>query len=457
MLMLFLILIFRFSYANEDYVCHVDTTDTPPFYISDEYKQGNRYYENLRNLDDPDQVDTYLPRGSIVYIPPSFEELDTGENSRRPVKVLGTPKKEHEDRLDGQEGRKDDTGKYQHKRFKALGAGKKGKTRAKYGDVGYIHKNSLIKASKYTYRLKEDSKLFKTPAGKVLKGRNISFSMKDGKFQISRCCTPDTFEFKDVQETCFDDYKFKVETDDGALIGEYFTDQVSCSIFESLVPIENEIIEPMGFVLNQLRIENPGLSIGDLELIRPQQQWTGRKKPKKLRPLLVKIPVDPITNEGPFGSLHYNRDDKYSSDAFMHPTSLCGFNEALKKFSKQCTTPGCQVQFGDMYHSADWKVHSSHKSGECVDIRPLKKKNNGDWGITYKDKSQYDRKKTEMFIRTLKDAGAGYIVFNDPKIKTYISRDKEDPGKRRVHDDHIHVCFRKNSEKVKKACRDGIK
>jgi hypothetical protein len=122
--------------------------------------------------------------------------------------------------------------------------------------------------------------------------------------------------------------------------------------------------------------------------------------------------------------------------------------KVLEQHQKECTKPGCQVQFGDMFHLRDWGPHRYHGAGRCIDIRPLKTEDNL-MGTSYRS-TIYDREKTEKFINLLKKAGGTSVVFDDPKV----------PGVARTanqsHADHIHVCFDPKSKIVKKTCYQGL-
>jgi len=189
------------------------------------------------------------------------------------------------------------------------------------------------------------------------------------------------------------------------------------------------------------------MAIDQLELLPSKQNWRNGK-PVVTRQEMIKVKIDDETGEGPFNSFHYRPDDKVSSDLYLKPNSHCAFLRVLEQHNKDCTSMGCQVQFGDMYHSDSWGVHQGHDSGECIDIRPLRKMDDGNSGLTYRH-GRYDREKTKAFITLLKKAGARFTIFNDKQI-TGLSRDAS------VHDDHIHVCFGENREKVQTTCQQGF-
>ena len=81
--------------------------------------------------------------------------------------------------------------------------------------------------------------------------------------------------------------------------------------------------------------------------------------------------------EGPFGSFYYNPDRSSAPgiDQFINAEAGCTFMEVLKYWNKNnCPEDdGCQVQFGDMYHKTTWGDHSSHHSGNCIDVVSMRK------------------------------------------------------------------------------------
>ncbi len=420
------------------YVCQETTTPEAPFYISDEFRQGDLIWENFRDINNQNNKNQYIPKGSIVYTPQEFiEQMDESER-RIPVKVLSVPSKETEDNIRNAKKRR-----YQSIASKVNTTGNR--QRVESGSVGWIDKKSVRQASDFTFFVTKDSPLYKTKDGISLNDKPITLSMSNGKFDIERCCTPDTYE---GEEQCFDRYKFIAQGQDSEDAHFYMnTDKLECGFFEDLTPIANRIVEPMKSILNILRAENPKAAIDEIELLPAYHNW-GSGRPQLSRVEMVKVPMMD-GREGPFGSYHYKPDDRVNSDAYLKPTSQCAFLEVLKKHQQQCTTTGCSVQYGDAYHEDSWGVHSGHDSGECIDIRPFRKGDDTDAGLSYKW-GRYDRDKTKNFINLLKEAGARSIIFNDRRIPS-LSRDS-----RGVHDDHIHVCFGENQNKVQKACRDGL-
>jgi len=160
---------------------------------------------------------------------------------------------------------------------------------------------------------------------------------------------------------------------------------------------------------------------------------------------LVQMPMAPeAKNAGFCGSHHYGPDKPPGVDAYASPQTACAMLSVAQKWKKDfCPDPsmGCKIAWGDVSHrtKARFNGHVSHTDGDCIDIRPLRKGEFNDSGITYKN-SNYDREKTKQLIDLLKSSGASTVVFNDPKLKQKIIQG---------HAGHIHVCFKPNTTQQK--------
>lgn len=427
------------SENNILHICQDIQIEKQPFYISDEYRQGDKIWENLRNIDNQNLKDQYIPRGSIVYTPPEFVEKMNESTQRIPVKVLSIPSKENEDNIRNSKKRS-----YNSISSMASTGSLK---RVEAFSVGWIDKKSVRKASDYTFMVTKDSPLYRSPGKKVINDNYISLSVTNGKYDVKRCCTPDTYQ---GEEYCFDQYKFLVIDKDNNKLDELFIKEnmMECQFIRNLAPVANRIVEPIKSILGVLRVENPEMAIDELEMLPTYNTWYSGT-PKISRKEMVKFRLDTETGEGPFGSMHYRADDKVNSDAYLKPNSHCSLLQVMKKHKEDCKGAGCQIQFGDMYHHDNWGAHSGHDSGECIDIRPFRKSDDDNAGLTYRH-GRYDHEKTRKFIQLLKDAGARSTIFNDRKISG-ISRDSSG-----VHNDHIHVCFGENVSKVQETCKSGL-
>ncbi|MDC1174965.1 hypothetical protein OAT67_06205, partial [Bacteriovoracaceae bacterium] len=255
-------------------------------------------------------------------------------------------------------------------------------------------------------------------------------------------------------------YTFQALSKDQVVLEEFNINPLACQLLEHIQPVpkRKEIDSAVLNIMAKLGEEYPGFGIGegietdDIKLsgIRYLPEHKGSSISRIHRDYMVKIPLDPDTDKGPYNSFHYKPDDDNSSDTYLQPESLCAFTEVLKQFNKKCTGAGCQVQFGNFYHSPSWKTHKTHGSGHCVDIRPQRKNSDLDISLNYNttNTGRYSREKTRDLVDILVKAGGSPIFFNDKKIKgvTPLAR----------HSNHIHVCFKPERQKVKDACRKGL-
>jgi hypothetical protein len=428
------------STNNEpNFLCKSVKLEQTPFYISDEYKQKDKIWENFRDISNEQSSNRYIPRGSIVYSPSELVELSGISDRRVPIKVLTLPTLGNEENIRNSKKRS-------YNSIRSMIATTGDKDRATLYSTGWIDQKSLRKAGDYTFMVTKDSKLYKSPSGIEINDKQISLSYTDGKYDAIRCCTPDSFPGDTI---CFDRYKFQLKDNAGIVLDNFYVKNLECSFMQDLNPVPNRIVEPVKSILNLMRVENPKFAIDELELLPANQTWSNGI-PRIKRKEMVKMDYDQDTGEGPFGSFHYRPDDQQNTDAYLKPTSHCALLQVLKKHNENCSGEGCSVQLGDMYHNNSWGVHEGHGSGECIDIRPFRKADNDNAGLSFNSTSRYDRTKTKNFIQLLKDAGSRVIIFNDKQISG-LSRDSGN-----VHDDHIHVCFGENRDDVKKACRSGI-
>lgn len=471
--------------------CINSRTPIPPFYVSDTYKQGDKIYENFRDIEDESKVKKHLPKGSIVYTPPELFHLKTSSDFRLPVEVVSVPNEKLEKTLM--------KSRYYHCLEKTKsGACLRGEWRAKasyrrkiYGitrrdrvdpindnkkeNQGYLDKRSLKQVSDYVFILKNDAPLFTSPKGEVLNDKKISLKLdKEGNYSTRICCMRTSSEKSKKKELyCGETYLFEILDLNNQVIGQEAigTDQVACSILPFTYPIPKQNSIEIANVLKLLKGYAATEPSGDLdyfnediELIRKR---VGEGEASEIQ--LVKMPIDE-EDKGPYCSYHYRKDDSGSSDAFLKPHAQCTFLQVLKDFCDECKTAGCQVQFGDMHHDAEWRVHTSHGDGECIDIRPFRKSSDDNVGLTYLS-ALYDREKTEKFIDKLIQAGAQNIYFNDKNLlNKYNSDDKKKdllgenwadetishPSKKSGHSNHIHFCFKESNARARKTCKSGV-
>jgi hypothetical protein len=423
-----------------EFLCTEQQITDAPFYVSDEYRQGDRIWENFRKIEDDKAIDKYIPRGSIVYTPEEFIGME-GSSGRVPVKVLSVPPKEIEYRVRNSKSDR----RYSIEDTVADTKSLKGinRKRVKVNDVGWIGNDSLRKAKNHTFFVTKDAPIFKSPSGHIINDKAISLSYSEEGYDILRCCTPDTY---DGPLVCFDRYKYLLKSLTGVKLESFYIKKLECSFIQNLSPVSNNVITPIKSILNLMRVQNPNFAIDELELLPSYQNWSGTT-PKIERSEMIKMNYDDQTGKGHYNSFHYRTDDKQNSDSYMKPNSQCALLQVLKKHNEDCFSKGCQVQLGDMYHHDSWGAHQGHDSGECVDIRPFRKNDNDDAGLSYKNTGRYDGTKTKNFIGLLRKAGAREIIFNDKNITA---------SRLSNHDNHIHVCFGENRSKVKETCRNGV-
>jgi len=472
-------------------VCKRETSDVAPFYVSDEYRQGDKVWENLRALEDDSKKKYYLPRGSIVYSPPELYEFEPDNTARVPIEVLSVPGKEYENTLRKSRYYKD--GWKPKVEFRRKIYGNKRLKRAEKGSKGFIDFRSLRRVTKYTFIVKVDAPMFPDASGKPSNASSVKLKMQEGKFVVDSCCVPAPILasfpntlYEDQEMNCFTKYIFETYDAKGGHTGDVAYNLATCNIAKYLLPVPNAAISPLENILRLTRDSAlagevfESFGIEDLELFPSRNLWKrGHKKPTNEPNItLMKFPLHKETGEGPYNTYHYNQDDTGNSDAMIKPYAACGFMQVIKAHNKECKSDGCTVMFGDMYHASNWGAHSSHGSGECVDIRPFRKADdNKIGGVFYKSwDKRYDQEKTKDFMKLLIKAGGRPIFFNDPKlIKEFKKADikkelRPDLGEKwkhdrypqkpsandSSHDNHIHVCFPKNDE-TNDVCKNGLK
>lgn len=420
-------------------LCSQSTTEEPPFFISSAYKQGDKTFENFRSLQGKTKQ-SFIPRRSIVKVPKESQRLVGTPSSFVQVEVIGVNEDEfHNDNLD------------QRGKLRRATNNLANLPKVKLGEKGYLHSKSVEKVDEYTFVVNEDSPLLHLPELQEMNVAAITPTRSgDGKFLTNRCCYSDFWYMTNIQliyddePKCTDEYLFQIVYEDGSKGDSIGVDLNSCHVVNNLTPLKDKDFLAMANFLKLAKGDsNINFSMNKLELLDSRG--------------IVKIPLDyesydqdTRSAQGPYGSLHYNLDDKGSADAYAKPTTACAFMEILKSQQEECSGYGCQIQFGNIYHPKSWGPHETHYTGECIDIRPLRK-DNTTYSITYHNPI-YDREKTIELIKLLKRAGATNIYFNDwgvRKVLRYV-------GKVDGHDNHIHFCLDPDNDDVKKSCRDGV-
>lgn len=224
-----------------------------------------------------------------------------------------------------------------------------------------------------------------------------------------------------------------------------------------------------GVAMTANAVENVQTEETAYELQTPRiRQVVIQESRKSQRRGLVPLPMKSEHN-GPYGSFHYSPDAGLK-DVFINKTTSCGFQNLLKEWKDEsCKAPqgkdyedmGCRVAFGNISHRdivkgpvSGWP-HRSHTHGYCIDIRPMRKGEFTNSGLTYHQSGVYDREKTSEFLKLAQKFGASPILFNDPKIysrrnsPSYVPRVAWSAG----HDNHLHICLKpENIPEDKRTC-----
>lgn len=455
-----------------EYECCQATSDKSPFFISDEYLQGDKQYENFREVEDDRISKRYIPRGTIIYTPPELYNLESSRDYRLPFKVLSVPNEKLEK-----------TAKSTSRQFfKQMFWGKKNKKRVKAGDIGFMDKRSIRKINDYSFFVNDDAPAYKSPKGNLLNGMKIKPATLGDKFLVSKCCKAES----SLESQCQEFHYFQVFNKEDELVENISLYDLGCRFFTNLTAIPNADIDQISGITELLAESKKTSEVfseagaDSLELIYENNQWKGSRLKTKPKIKLVKLPINQLTGYGPFNTRHYTPDDRGNSDAFVTPDAGCSFLQLAKKFGEECQGPGCQVQFGNAYHKSSWGPHDSHGGGECIDIRPFRKEDDDiNAGLTWGTKSRYDRDKTKKFLELAIQAGATNIWFNDQVLNGEFDEEKKkkrnstllngsplspfyddwwEIGVREQprHNDHIHLCFKSENPRVKKSCREGL-
>lgn len=444
--------------------CEESETNKPPFYVSDEFKQNDRLWENFRSIKDPDDIIGFIPRGSIVYAPPELTESTFSPDDRVPVRVISIFDETRSEIANA---------RGPSRKMRPTSLTPRGRELVEKGQEGFLDRRAMQPAGKYTFFVKKDSPLHRSMGGSPnLANLPLTLKVEDGKYKGQRCCI--RLSPTDEEPQCHFRYSFETLAKDGETPEVYNINVESCRLMESVVPVQSfddlgkgtegfdstdkELGHAVNNILLNMRERYPGFGIGsgfqddDVEFggLRFLSEHRRANNSATLeREYMMKIPIDHETKKGPYNSIQYNPDDNKSNDAFLRPVSMCAFMEVLKKFEKSCGNgPDCRVQFGNMYHHRDWNVHQSHGDGTCVDIRPMRTDPDNIANGLVVGGWNYDREKTRKLVNVLREAGGDPLYLNDSKIKGSDSLSG--------HNNHIHVCFNPRRRNVKETCEEGI-
>lgn len=398
--------------------CKEDQTSTPPFYVSDAYKQGSKAWENIRNQ--KGLATHYIPRGSIVYSPLTNEQIKASPEARIPIEVLSVLPESNDINLQKSTW------------FKHMTQGKNGQKRASKGVTGFIHKNSIQDVGNFIFMVKNESTIFPTPEDESFSFEKsyglIINKNENGKYPVKNCCIS-----KGQEKLCITQYKFEVIDSNLKVVKEFYQDAKSCRM-DIMDPVPVDDFQAISKFLT-----NSNSNLTQLDALQTNKEYK--------TPYMIKN-LDSLSS----GTIQYNPDDKVNSDSYLRPWALCAFNNVVKKFQEKCSGPGCKIQFGNCFHKTSWGTHESHESGECIDLRPMRKDDDEENGLTYRD-PRYSREKTLELLNLAVAAGGENIYFNDPKIykNTKGITFKEN------HHNHLHICFPSDSIRVRQACTDTNK
>lgn len=386
--------------------------------------------ENFRDLDNKPK--SFISRGTIIKLDTKTEEeklallkiingevKPTKDSMFIPVEVVSTEKtfvKYKPKRIADQYVKENDKGKIYYESIKPM----------EEDDHLFVKEN--------TFLLNKEGERVTLPQGhSALKPVVVG-----GQYKIKRCCE------STVRGKCHNSYIYSVVDSENNLNGEFELDPscphntdnlqiMSKSDFSNLSQIKKYVTKSSGEP-----IKLTDFDVNDFGLFK-----------YPLRPDSGKMAFD--------GSFHhYKGSDPDESDEWGKPTSMCSVMKLAKIFNRECKkkfSKGCIPQFGDMSYvtpgvtakGKDPLLHASHASGECLDIRPLRKDDNLE-GMSNRHNGQYDRKKTQLLIDTALKLGAksSQLFFNDPGLTGV----KPLSG----HSDHLHICFPESDKKVQKSC-----
>lgn len=381
-----------------------------PFAVSSATGNGNKIYENLRDIDNHKNKTYFLPNEAIV--------LDLAGNGYdisgdfQPVEVLSSPSRSHFDRLKKSRSFFRNRGNLDNLKY------------ASSGTLGYLYKKSMKKASNYSYLLKDQSMIARGQESTDLVVINPKVDNSgdyatcgDNKYLFSVTVKKASADVKEV------DVIFDMDSNFGL------------NLVKNLVALPKSTSRTLIQIFHYLQSDEDmmGYGVADLDYIHSLK--------------LMRFPYDKETFEGPYNSYYYNPDNNGHDDRYLNLLSSCALMNAIKSFEEKYGDGKNVVMIGDMFHHEDWKDHKTHGGkGICIDLRPMRK--DGLIGrLTYRSTSIYDQNQTINLIKMLKQSGGSSLYFNDPKVISSVQGVTRMGG----HDNHIHVCYQ-DTQKVRDAC-----
>lgn len=423
--------------------CEEEFSDSPPFYIStttnssDRWKIGttvdassNRIVtENFRN--EAGAANKRIARGSIVNVRgENREELErlireNGEGFKVPVSVQSA----------------NDTYKRFHSEENLF---------VEKGDEGYIWSKSLKAPSEENvFILTEDTYLTPDVADSNLKGKGLRPIVNaDGDFKRRVCCEVNVSK---QEPNCETSYMYNVI---GSSENDPYQNKVvfaDHTCFEKDIrPLTNESHGHFNDLVNFMNANyNQEIQLTDLEF-----NDFGRAR----LPLAWEENSTATISGAGVGDkfVFYKNGDPFQSDTWGRPTTICSLYNLTDRFYDECiakpgrSTEDCQARVGDLSfvtpgeksNGKDLLGHSSHESGNCIDLRPFRSDEN--YGPTEVGGAGYNRALNEEFIDIAKEMGASPIYLNDSGIKNSTYMDD--------HHNHIHICFPPENSTVAASC-----
>lgn len=437
------------SMAAAKLVCAETTTAEPPFYISDATDMGNQNFENFRSSINLYQVQSSIPKKSIVRVLDGEKARSKTNSKYVGVEVLSVPEQ----------------------------AGKPARAWAKTGEQGFIYYDSLVRPSKsvqqqvskskydnpsknadYIFQVNKDVPFLlagdlKLSRGQYLKLATVTDTNGISRFKARECCETST-EVKEKQN-CKMEYLFALLNEDKKeVLKEFYFDpnEDNCNnnVLSHLSPIQVDDLKKVISIVDQQADQFRPSSI----LLTPEALASAGKNPNSYmtpakmtdakgkdlgfsKIMLVKQLVSGSKEggydwyEGPYGSIHYNirPNNKARSQTSGVKDAVCAFSHVMKEQQSACKAPGCKVIFGDFFSPTSEGIHVSHHTGRCVDVLPMRPDNDNLGPVWNRDV-----KKTNDFKTRVASYGGNVLD----------------------HGNHLHVCFPEPSKFVYSKMRDCL-
>ncbi len=435
------------AFASTKMICAETTTAEPPFYISDATDMGKQNFENFRSSINLYQVQSSIPKKSIVRVLDGEKARAKANSKYVGVEVLSVPDQ----------------------------PGKAAKAWTKEGDQGFIYYDSLVRPSKavqqqvskskyddpkknadYIFQVNQDVPFLlagdlQLKRGQYLKLATVTDTNGVSRFKARECC--------EAKENGVDKQKCKLEyffallnEDKKEVLKEFYfdpnEDECKNNVLSHLSPIQvddlkkvisivdqqADLFRPTSIVMSPEALANANTK--PVTYMAPAKITDAKGTDLGFSKIMLIKPIDSKFGgydwyEGPFGSIHYNirPDNKARTQTSGKKDAICAFTHVMKEQQAACTTPGCKVIFGDFYSPTSEGIHASHHTGRCVDVLPMRPNNDNPTAVWNRD-----TKKTSDF-RTRVASYGGTVL---------------------DHGSHLHVCFPEPSKFVYSKMRDCL-